>query len=218
MPLVSVGDLVILGPGSEWLWTMAQFIALGLTGLAIFRQLRSQRSASLYEHMAEWDQEWADVPMVRAKLSLLLELQHRDPSSGLPLLGDEVPDLFERLGYLVARGHINAEDFWQDGGWSVAEWYWQVLQPYIQSDREREPTAIPYAWFEWLERKMRQIDAEHGEAHPRFDESTRDAQIAARIEIFRLKLEREQPGWPPVSDRDSARRPRTRSAPTARER
>ena len=204
--MIRLDELVIFGPGSEWFWILAQFLALALTGAAIFRQLRAQRSSSLYEHMADWDTEWAGLPMVRAKLALLLELRHRDPSTGVPLVSDEVPDFFERVGYLVARGHIAAGDFWNDGGWVVVEWYWGILEPYVSHDRLSNPSTIPYEWFEWLEREMRRIDAKRNQPYPRFDESTRDAQIAERIEVFTRKLEREEPGWPHVGDRSALRR------------
>ncbi|MBI2780779.1 MAG: hypothetical protein HYX55_03145 [Chloroflexi bacterium] len=41
--LINTDGLAIFGPGSEWLWTMLQFIALGTTFVAIYRQLRTQQ-------------------------------------------------------------------------------------------------------------------------------------------------------------------------------
>jgi len=193
--VIRLDEFVLIGPGSEWFWVMAQFVALAGTGVAIYRQLRAQRSASLIEHMSEWDREWQAIPMVRAKLALMVELQHRDPTAGLPHTTDEVPDYFERLGYLVASGHINAADFWNDGSWSIVEFYWGILEPYIRHDRAEKPGADPYEWFEWLEREMRRIDAKRSRPHPPFDHATRDAQIADRIAVFTAKLERESPGW-----------------------
>jgi hypothetical protein len=204
--LIRLDDFVLIGPGSEWFWVMAQFVALAGTGVAIYRQLRSQRSASLFEHMSQWDQEWQGIPMVRAKLALMLELQHRDPAAGIPQSADEVPDFFERVGYLVARGHINADDFWNDGAWSVVEFYWGILEPYVRHDRAADPIAFTYEWFEWLEREMRRIDAKRNRPHPPFDHATREAQIADRIAIFTAKLERESPVWPGNRGHGTARR------------
>jgi hypothetical protein len=41
--LVNTDGLAIFGPGSEWFWTMLQFIALAITFYAIYRQLRAQQ-------------------------------------------------------------------------------------------------------------------------------------------------------------------------------
>ena len=40
MKLINVDGLALIGPGSEWFWTMLQFIALAITFVAIYRQFR----------------------------------------------------------------------------------------------------------------------------------------------------------------------------------
>jgi len=40
--LINLDGMAIVGPGSEWFWTMLQFIALAITFYAIYRQLRAQ--------------------------------------------------------------------------------------------------------------------------------------------------------------------------------
>ena len=52
MKLINLDDLVILGPGSEWLWTMISGIVLAVTFIAIYRQLRVQRDAAAIEQVA----------------------------------------------------------------------------------------------------------------------------------------------------------------------
>ena len=51
MKLINLDDLVILGPGSEWLWTMISGIVLAVTFIAIYRQLRVQRDAAAIEQV-----------------------------------------------------------------------------------------------------------------------------------------------------------------------
>ena len=43
MNLINTDGLAIVGPGSEWFWTMLQFTALIITFYAIYRQLRAQQ-------------------------------------------------------------------------------------------------------------------------------------------------------------------------------
>jgi hypothetical protein len=40
--VINTEGLAFIGPGSEWFWTALQFIALAITFLAIYRQLRAQ--------------------------------------------------------------------------------------------------------------------------------------------------------------------------------
>lgn len=195
MPLVNLQDLVIVGPGSEWFWVMAELLVLVLTGIAIFRQLRAQRSASLYEQLTEMNREFAEPWMVRNKLALMLEIQGRDPEAGFPYGSDEIADFFQRVGYLVSKKHLGAEDVWNDSR-SIIAFYWSVLGPYIEHDREANDDPTFYNWFEWLELEMRRIDMKRTGRTAAFDPATRADQIARRIGVFRSKVLRETSEWP----------------------
>ena len=53
--LINTNGLAIFGPGSEWFWSMAQFVVVVVTLVGIYRQLRAQggeRAAS--DGGAEW--------------------------------------------------------------------------------------------------------------------------------------------------------------------
>ena len=128
MTFINTDGMAIIGPGSEWFWIMAQFVALAVTGLAILRQLRAQRSAAVFDQMAAWSHEFDEPTMTRHKLALMLAIQDPDPSSGLPHANLEVPDYFERVGYLISRGHVSSEDFWS-GSREIVAFYWGVLAP-----------------------------------------------------------------------------------------
>jgi hypothetical protein len=192
--LINTDGMAFIGPGSEWFWTALQFSALAITFVAIYRQVRAQRSASLYEQLTAWNVEFLGPKMVRDKLALLLEIERRDPALGFPLANDEVPDFFERLGYLVSRGDVRREDFWNDAR-PVLSFYWGVLAPYIEHDRQASGDPTLYRWFEWVELEMRKIDLKRTGRVVVFDPSSRASEIADRIEIFRAKLLREDARW-----------------------
>lgn len=198
--MIRLEDIVLIGPGSEWFWVMAQFLALAGTGAAILRQLRVERSATLYEHMTQWDHEFQGPEMTRAKLALLLAIQGRSVDEGIPRDADEIPDFFERIGYLVSRGHVDPDDFWNDGAWQVVEFYWNLLEAHIGHDRSSSGNTDLYQWFEWLEREMRRLDRRHGHSRARLDREAMNAEIAARIRIFRDKLHRDSGEWEGLVD------------------
>ena len=65
MKFINTDGMAFIGPGSEWFWTALQFIALAITFFAIYRQLRAQRSASLFDQMTSWHREFDDVRFMR---------------------------------------------------------------------------------------------------------------------------------------------------------
>jgi hypothetical protein len=189
--LINTDGLVLIGPGSEWFWIMAQFVALAVTGFAIIRQLRAQRSAAVFDQMWAWDHEFDEPSMTRHKLALMLAIQGRDPASGFPNANGEAADYFDRVGYLISRGHVYIEDFW-NGSREVVAFYWGVLAPYIEREREMRADPTIYRWFEWLELEMQKIDTRRLGRSRAFDPAVRDAAIADRIAVFRVRLDRER--------------------------
>jgi hypothetical protein len=212
--LVDLDDFVLLGPGSEWFWIMAQFAALAVTGLAILRQLRAQRSAAVFDQMSAWSREFDGPRMTRHKLALMLAIDVRNPDSGLPRANDEVPDFFERVGYLISRGHVNVEDFWSDSRMVVA-FYWGILAPYIERERATSADPTVYRWFEWLELEFRKLDERRLGRSRSFDPATRASAIAERIAVLAARMERDRETWRPLSAADELAVPALTQAPDA---
>ena len=190
MRLIDTDGLVLIGPGSEWFWIMAQFVALAVTGLAIIRQLRAQRSAAVFDQMWAWNHEFDEPSMTRHKLALMLAIQERDPASGFPNANAEVADYFERVGYLISRGHVNSEDFW-NGSREIVAFYWGVLAPYIEREREQRADPTIHRWFEWLELEMQRIDKKRLGRSRAFDPAIRVAAIADRIAVLGVRMDRD---------------------------
>lgn len=194
MPLVDLGELVILGPGSEWFWAMAQFVVVAVTGLAIFRQLHAQRSSAVYDQMSAWRHEFDGPAMTRHKLALMQAIKNRAPSAGIPRANDEVPDYFDLVGYLISRRHVRAEDFWNDSR-ELVSFYWGALAPYIEQERATKDDPTLYQWFEWLEHEMTRLDMRRLGRARTFDALNRSSAIADRIAVLAVRLDRLRDGW-----------------------
>jgi hypothetical protein len=78
--LINLDDFVILGPGSEWFWTMVSGVVLAVTFYAIYRQLSLQRGAAAIEQVRALSREWNDERMTRARLDALTGI--RDGARG----------------------------------------------------------------------------------------------------------------------------------------
>ncbi len=48
----------VFGPGSEWFWSMAQFLVVTITLIAIYRQLSAQRSANALQLIVSLNDQW----------------------------------------------------------------------------------------------------------------------------------------------------------------
>jgi hypothetical protein len=159
MNLVNLEGSALLGPGSEWFWSMAQFVLVAGSLLGIYYQLRAQRSASLYDQSAALTREWFDEGFSVSRLAFLIEQEGRPRDSQLPSSSLEVGAFFERLGYLVARKHVRAVDIWHQLRFEIGSW-WALLEPGVRHERATSGLPGIMSWFEKLELEMRRLDRE----------------------------------------------------------
>ncbi len=100
--LINFDDLTILGQGSEWFWTMLTMIALSVTFVAIYRQLRAQHAAVAFEQVQSLTKERESERMRYDCLRLAIGLRRGDDLEELePFLG--ITDFYEKVSFLTAR-------------------------------------------------------------------------------------------------------------------
>lgn len=157
MSLVNLDGTAIFGAGSEWFWSMAQFLLVAASILGIYFQLRAQRTSSLIEQTAEWETRWQDEAFVVKRLAALVDLDGRRVDAGLPLSAQDVGSFFERLGYLTSQNHLRSSDVWHSMRSAIGVW-WTLLGPYLEETRKEDGNPALYEWFEKLEVEMRRLD------------------------------------------------------------
>ena len=140
--------------------------------------------------MWAWNHEFDEPSMTRNKLALMLAIQGRDPASGFPRANDEVADYFQRVGYLISRGHVNSEDFW-NGSREIVAFYWGILAPYTEREREQRADPTIHRWFEGLELEMQRIDKKRLGRSRAFDPAVRTAAIADRVAVLTARMDRD---------------------------
>lgn len=143
MRLFNLDGMAIFGPGSEWLWTMAQFLALLVTGLAIFRQVRAQRWANDLRLVTRLADEMLAEGMIRHKVAALIHVAQKQPaiSPSMAFVAGWFDDTAESMygGYL--RREL-AMRFWGD----MVQHWWAVVTPMLLEARKADPTV--WASFE----------------------------------------------------------------------
>jgi hypothetical protein len=188
--------MAFFGPGSEWFWTMAQFLLLTVTGLAIYRQLRTQGSANALTAQSGLRTEWESPTMVRLRVASLIHIASGKPGQppGFRLVGN----FFAGLASLVTHGHVRSTDSWEL--WSgQTQFWWALAAPWLSAIRSPNPGI--WGEFEELSATMAALDHKNGV--PNFIPGDLSARVEreGKMLIERLRLEQEAkegvvPRWP----------------------
>jgi hypothetical protein len=197
MTLFNLDGATIFGPGSEWLWIFAQFIALAITGLAIYRQLRAQAWANQLALFSRFGDDFDSERMTRTKLTAMIEVA--DGTRRLTPSIERLGTFFENVAEGRFNGHMRPLFAWQEYG-VAAQRYWAIFAPILDDLREADP-SLWKDWERWLI-EVRKRDRRAGKV-----EDVTAERVAVLIPesiayfIDRLRIEDEMrknviPTWP----------------------
>lgn len=180
MTLINLDGLALIGPGSEWFWSMLQFVVVAITLYAIYRQVRLQASSSAIEQVAALDRDWNTEAMTRSRLTVLEKIRDGADPAKLPSQAGTIGNFWERTGYLVKAGHVDPALVYEYFDNTIQTW-WAWLTPYAASSREQFSIAGIFENFEWLAGQMAEIDSRAGRPLA-FDAAYLARQLPAFIE------------------------------------
>lgn len=181
MKLINTDGMALIGPGSEWFWTALGGVALTVTFVAIYRQLRLQRSAEAIEHLASLKREWDSEGMARSVLTTLVAIRDGCDPTRLPMAAHDIGDFWHRVGYMVREKDVDRHLVHQYLSPEIRAW-WHWLVPTVRVWRETEGIPTLYGHFEWLAGLMVEMDRKAGRTMT-FDEESVARSLAASIEI-----------------------------------
>ena len=121
---------------------MAQFLALTVTGLAIFRQLRAQAWANQFSIFTSWSQEWSSLTTVRYRLAWSIQIADgtRDLTPARVFIGA----WFNNKARDRDHGNVNPRLAWQNLG-AIAQIHWALILPLVPDLRATDPGL----WADW---------------------------------------------------------------------
>ncbi|HEX7951405.1 MAG TPA: hypothetical protein VF494_13725 [Candidatus Limnocylindrales bacterium] len=193
MKLINLDQLVLLGPGSEWLWTAISGIVLAITFIAIYGQLRLQRSAAAIEQASMLRKEWQVYELVKAKVAILTAIRDgRDLATTQMRSFQAVGNYWERIGYLVRAGHIDSK--LMNETFSDVDIWWMWLAPTTRNLRREMSDDTLGEHFEWLAALSQKLDAKRGATAVDADALARYLSIALRSGIEALQEAEEARG------------------------
>lgn len=137
-------DVLIIGPGSEWFWAMAQFFAVALSFAFIVRQIRLQSHANVLSSFQQFDDRWSSDALLQARAELG---EKADSSFRFGNAEEAVAMFFERLGLYLKMDVFKIEMVWELYSFYI-EHYWAILGPHIEGLRQDDPSM--YTQFEAL--------------------------------------------------------------------
>jgi hypothetical protein len=189
----------IFGPGSEWLWTLLTAVVLGLSGLAIFRQLSAQRIANELEVARDLDGEWRSERMERYKLAALMDIARGRPDFSIAMA--RVGDLFDMVAYLSNHGHLQSDLNVDLSTALIQRWWAGMAAPRIA--RARENDSLMWRDWEALAMRLAERDRKGGvplDLSPEYlNGPALHKAIAGEIEVLRIHQEMRTgviPEWP----------------------
>ena len=173
--LINTDGMAFIGPGSEWFWTALSGIILAVTFIAIYRQLKLQRSREAIDQVDAFEREWATERMCRIRLNALIAYRDASDPADLDVASVGLIAIYwEKVASLVRRGHIDPQLLWHISGFNCVAW-WLILGPSIRKARTDEGDPTTSADFEWLAGTMAELDRKAGVPAPT------EARVAADI-------------------------------------
>jgi hypothetical protein len=163
MGLINTNGLVLIGPGSEWFWSMLQLVVVVVSLAALYRQLRAQGSANAVQRMDSLQGAWESERMIH--VGLLVTLWCKQAGGTSPGLEAQAAlaslcDFFENLSDLEEEGYLTWKEVENSWGQALAV-YWTLLSPAILERRGQGTTVYP--GFERLAQKAKASAAKRGD-------------------------------------------------------
>jgi hypothetical protein len=151
---INTDGMAFIGPGSEWFWTALSGLVLAVTFIAIYRQLRLQRSQGAIEQIDAFLREWNSERLLSYRLNVLVALQYGvDPAHVDDAFSAMLGNYWEGMGTLARAGHLDRSLLRENHG-NTCQLWWGYLGPYCRALRARMEAPALYENFEWLSGEM----------------------------------------------------------------
>ena len=150
MKLINFDGMAFIGPGSEWFWTAVSGLVLAITFIAIYRQLRLQRSQGAIDQLDRFHREWTSERMLRHQRDAWVARRDADGPTSVPAAAFyALANFWEKVGALAQGGHVEPKLLWDLFGNEIWE-CWTLVAPRIKAYQEKNHDPSAFEHFEWL--------------------------------------------------------------------
>ncbi len=144
---------------ASWFWSMAQFFAIAISLVLIYRQVRVQRQSNLLHTLVSLDNRWNSPEMLATRKKACENYLADQLRIGRAQV--DVISFFEDVGVYLERGVFDTESLWDKFSYYI-EHYWAMYQPRIKEFRAEFGDPTWYEKFEKLKTKMEQFSKKKG--------------------------------------------------------
>jgi hypothetical protein len=176
--------IVLVGPGSEWFWSMAQFVIVAVTLVGIYYQFRLQRSANAFDMLSRIQAEWNSEFFTRTKLEAARTLKAGGSTSLASRFA--IGNFWEGVGALVQGGHVDARVVYDAVGNSTRFW-WEIMKEAFYEAREQSESSDVMSHFESLAERFASF-AEQDGTEADFDNDTLLADLEGLIPAWEDRI------------------------------
>ena len=155
-----MGDLTLIGTGSEWFWTMVSGLVVAVTFVIIYRQLKAQGAANAFQRIETVHARWGSPELVLARLQVARALRDGTLDADDTRV-DAVLNFFELVRDLNRQGYLDDEEIARSFGAFVVVW-WRLLEPVIRAQASLEGDPEMWIGLQELEATVRTYDSKRG--------------------------------------------------------
>jgi hypothetical protein len=147
----------LVGPDSQWFWTMVAGLAAAIGLGFIYQQIRLQVLGTMMNTLATFNDRWKSAEMVTARKNICEHYLGGGVCS--PDSAEKVAGFFEEMGLYTERKVLDSAIVWELYGQYV-ESYWAILLARIEELRKLDETA--YRCFQRLNKRALSGDRKEG--------------------------------------------------------
>jgi hypothetical protein len=144
---------------SDWFWLICQFVAVAVSLLLIFRQVRHMRQANMLQALVSLDDRWKSEGFYGYRVSACQ--RYGDGNLNIARREGEVLSFFEGLGAYLQRGVFDREILWDKYSYHV-ECYWFMFKQHVGEFRSSSKDPSWFDRFEYLDRQMKKCAEKRG--------------------------------------------------------
>jgi hypothetical protein len=190
MNLVNLQGTAIFGAGSEWFWSMLQFVVVAATLVGLYRQLRIQSSQRAVEQLDAYVRDWESERMTHHKLAILVALRDGVEPANIPDgPAIAITSFWEKVSALTRAGHLDVNVLWEAAG-NDGQLWWMTLGPYAERSRLEIGDSKILEHFEWLSGRLAEMNRRAGTGG--ISEGWIEASLGRRVAMLEDELRLEQ--------------------------
>ena len=155
-----MGDLTLIGTGSEWFWTMVSGLVVAITFVVIYRQLKAQGAANAFQRIETVHGRWGSPELILARLQVARSLRDGTLDDDDTRV-DAVLNFFELVRDLNRQGYLDDEEIARSFGAFIVVW-WRLLEPAVRAQASLEGDPEMWIGLQELATTVRAFDSKRG--------------------------------------------------------